>query len=168
MSDPPPLVQHVRAAFGRYLRARREDLLGRPGAHRDAGRRLDRMIDALADRPADRSAAPSAPATGTGAVIRMPSTAPAWQRRYAADAAFVRAFLSAAVVAALIGGYRVWLADWAGAGASLGMAFTLAGLALAPAYRCWRIRSRTPGAVRWFVRHPTAWWPPPLPADDGP
>ena len=153
MSDPPPLVQHVRAAFSRYLRARREDLLGRPGAHRDAGRRLDRMIDALADRPADRSVAPSAPA---------------WQRRYAADAAFVRAFLSAAVVAALIGGHRVWLADWAGAGASLGMAFTLAGLALAPAYRCWRIRSRTPGAVRWFVRHPTAWWPPPLPADDGP
>lgn len=153
MSDPPPLVQHVRAAFGRYLRARREDLLGRPGAHRDAGRRLDRMIDALADRPADRSAAPSAPA---------------WQRRYAADAAFVRAFLSAAGVATLIGGHRVWLADWAGAGASLGMAFTLAGLALAPAYRCWRIRSRTPGAVRWFVRHPTAWWPPPLPADDGP
>lgn len=153
MSDPPPLVQHVRAAFGRYLRARREDLLGRPGAHRDAGRRLDRMIDALADRPADRSAAPSAPA---------------WQRCYAAEAAFARAFLSAAVVAALIGGYRVWLADWAGAGASLGMAFTLAGLALAPAYRCWRIRSRTPGAVRWFVRHPTAWWPPPLPADDGP
>ncbi|HOW60973.1 MAG TPA: hypothetical protein PLJ20_00175 [Candidatus Contendobacter sp.] len=153
MSDPPPLIQHVRAAFGRYLRARREDLLGRPGAHRDAGRRLDRMIDALADRPADRSAAPSAPA---------------WQRRYAADAAFVRAFLSAAVVAALIGGHRVWLADWAGAGASLGMAFTLAGLALAPAYRCWRIRSRPPGAVRWFVRHPTAWWPPPLPADDGP
>jgi len=153
MPDPPSPFKHIGIALGGYLRARREDLLGRPGAHRDAGRRLDRMIDALADRPADRSAAPSAPA---------------WQRRYAADAAFVRAFLSATVVAALIGGYRVWLTDWAGAGASLGMAFTLAGLALAPAYRCWRIRSRTPGAVRGFVRHPTAWWPPPLPADDGP
>ena len=75
-------------------------------------------------------------------------------------------FFSAAAVGVLACGHRLWLADLAGAGASLGMAFTLAALALQPAYRCWRLRARAPADPRAFLRRPSAWWPDPPPPDD--
>ena len=102
------------------------------------------------------------------------------RHRHGAEARVARAFFSTAAVAALVCGHRLWLADLVGAGASLGMAFALAGIALRPAYRCHRLRARLAaldpdpsGAPdpersaaldpRAFLRRPALWWPYPLP-----
>ncbi|MBS1223082.1 MAG: hypothetical protein H6R23_2702, partial [Proteobacteria bacterium] len=87
------------------------------------------------------------------------------------EARAARALFSAAVVSVLVCAHRLWLADALGAGASLGMAFTWAGFALQPAYRCWCIRARARAYPsqpdpRAFLRQPSAWWPDPLPPDD--
>ncbi len=161
------LPQRGRAALSRYLRARAEDVLGRSGAPRPARVWLDQLLADLNERPAGGAErrASTPPATWATAVARAGLTASGLRRRHEADAFLARALLSAAVVSGLIGAHRCGLADAAGASASLGMTFTLAGLALGPAYRCWRIRARRLGALRWFLRHPAVWWPYPLPDD---
>jgi hypothetical protein len=129
----PDRRRRLRAGAGRYLRARAADLFGDPGpprAARDGFGRASAAID-LAIGPAD--------AGGRG-WLWLP--APVLRHRHGAEARVARAFFSTAAVAALVCGHRLWLADLAGAGASLGMAFSLAGFALRPAYRCHRLRAR--------------------------
>lgn len=166
--QPPKSLATLRAALGGYLRARGRDLWGSSATRRLGWKGIERIMDDFDNRPAPRQAPAAAPTTWAEAVARARLTAADLRQRYEADAPLARALLSAAVVSGLIAVHRGWLADAAGTGASLGMAFTLAGLALAPAYRCWRIRARALGAWRWFLRHPAAWWPYPLPDDDPP
>ncbi|MEI2806904.1 MAG: hypothetical protein V9G18_13475 [Albidovulum sp.] len=132
--DPPDRRRRLRAAAGRYLRARAADLFGDPGpprAARDGFGRASAAIDLAAIGPAD--------AGGRG-WLWLP--APVLRHRHGAEARVARAFFSTAAVAALVCGHRLWLADLVGAGASLGMAFLFAGFALRPAYRCHRLRAR--------------------------
>ena len=158
--SPPRRIDHVRRRVDRYLRARGADLIGAPAA--PATRQwLQHLLDLLNERPA---ALHRAPADRKDTVSRVRLT-DAWKHRYEADARFARAFLSGAIAAALVGAHRLWLADPAGAGASLGMAFTLAAFALGPAHRCWKTRTRAPVAGREFLRRPSRWWPTPLPPD---
>jgi hypothetical protein len=157
----PDRWRRLRARAGRYARARAADLFGDPGplrAARDGIARASAALDLVSDRPATGGRAEE------GGRARL--SAPAARRRYEGEARVARAFFSAAVVGVLACAHRLWLADALGAGASLGMAFTLAGFALQPAYRCWRIRARSPGTARAFLRQPSAWWPDPLPPDD--
>ena len=169
----PDRWRRLRARAGRYARARAADLFGDPGplrAARDGIARASAAIDLVNDRPpGDRRGIGRAEEEEGRRVEeggRAWPVAPVSRRRYAAEAAAARAFFSAAVVGVLACAHRLWLADALGAGASLGMAFTLAGFALQPAYRCWRIRARSPGTARAFLRQPSAWWPDPLPPDD--
>lgn len=167
-TPPPQRLNKFRRALGRYLRDRREDVLGRSDTRADARRWIERMIDDLNERPVTgaASSANPLPATWAEAVARAGLTATDLRRQYEIDARLARALLAASAVSLLIFAHRAGLTDWAGTSASLGMAFTLTGLALAPAYRCWRISARTTlAARRWFLRHPTAWWPYPLPDD---
>lgn len=150
-----------RGRVGRYVRARAADLFGDPGPLRAARDGIARA-SAVLNRIATRS--PAAGPAEAGGCARP--TASAAHCRYAAEAAVARALFSAAVVSVLVCAHRLWLADALGAGASLGMAFTLAGFALQPAYRCWRIRADAPADGRAFLRQPSAWWPDPLPPDD--
>ncbi len=152
----------LRGRVSRYVRARAADLFGDPGplrAARDGIARASAAIDLAIGRGEEGG--------------RGQPAATALRRRHETEARAARTFFSAAVVAALACAHRLWLADLAGAGASLGMAFTLAGLALRPAYRCHRLRARLadpdPAAApdpRAFLRRPSAWWPDPLPPDD--
>jgi hypothetical protein len=143
--------RRLRSRLGRYARARAADLFGDPGPFRAA-------LDLISDRPpGDRRAEEGS--------LAWPA-APVARRRYEAEAPVARALFSAAVVSVLVCAHRLWLADALGAGASLGMAFTLAGFALKPAYRCWRIHARAPADPRAFLCQPSAWWPHPLPPDD--
>ena len=171
-SDPASSVpgwlargRRLRARAGRYARARAADLFGDPGpprAARDGFGRASAAID-LAIGPAD---------AGSRGWLWLP--APVLRHRHGAEARVARAFFSAAAVSVLVCGYRLWLADLVGAGASLGMAFSFAGFALRPAYRCHRLRARLAapdgsGAAaldpRAFLRRPALWWPRPLPED---
>lgn len=165
--DAPDRRRRLRAAAGRYLRARAADLFGDPGPLRAARDGFGRASAAI-DLALDRSAGP-ADAGGRGG-LWLP--APVLRHRHGAEARVARAFFSAAAVAALVCGHRLWLADLVGAGASLGMAFSFAGFALRPAYRCHRLRARLAapdgsGAAaldpRAFLRRPALWWPRPLP-----
>ena len=88
--------------------------------------------------------------------------------RYQADAVPARAFLAGALVSVLIAGDHLVHGPLSSVFTSLGLAFVLAGVALGPAYRCWRLRTRAPGPARAFLRQPTAWWPGPLPPDPQP
>ena len=156
----PARWRRLRGRVGRYGRARAADLFGDPGplrAVRDGFARTSAALDRLSARPPGRRAEEGG---------RAGPAAPVSRRRYEAEAAVARALFSAAVVSVLVCAHRLWLADALGAGASLGMAFTLAGFALKPAYRCWRIRARAPADGRAFLRQPSAWWPDPLPPDD--
>ena len=167
----PDRWRRLRGRVGRYLRARAADLFGDPGpfrAARDGIARMSAALDLVSDRPPGGRAEEGRRAEEGG---RAWPTAPAARRRYAAEARAARAFFSAAVVSVLVCAHRLWLADALGADASLGMAFTLAGFALQPAYRCWCIRARaraypSPPDPRAFLRQPSAWWPDPLPPDD--
>ena len=89
-------------------------------------------------------------------------------QEYEADAVPARAFFAGAIVSVLIAGYHLVHGHRSSVLASLGMAFVLAGVALGPAYRCWRLRTRDPGPARAFLRHPAAWWPDPRPPDQEP
>jgi hypothetical protein len=163
----PDRWRRLRARAGRYGRARAADLFGDPGplrAVRDGFARASAALDLVSDRPPPAGQAEEGRRAEEGGRARL--SAPAARRRYAGEARVARAFFSAAVVGVLACAHRLWLADALGAGASLGMAFTLAGFALQPAYRCWRIRARSPGTARAFLRQPSAWWPDPLPPDD--
>ncbi len=158
--------RRLRARTGRYARARAADLFGDPGplrAARDGIVRTSVALDLVSDHPPGGRAEEGQRAEEGGHAWPDP---PAARRRYEAEAAVARAFFSAAVVSVLVCAHRLWLADALGVGASLGMAFTLAGFALKPAYRCWRIRTRTPADPRAFLRQPFAWWPYALPPDD--
>ena len=161
--------ERARAAFVRYLRARRDDVLGRPGGYRAAWSGIDRLIADLNEPSTERekatAAGAAAPASWTEAVARAGLTANRLRRRYEADAPLARALLSGVVVSLLIVAHRAGLGDGAGASACLGAAFTLAAVALPPAYRCWRIRARTLETPWRFLRHPAGWWPYPLPDD---
>ncbi|MFO1419475.1 MAG: hypothetical protein U1F59_00650 [Candidatus Competibacteraceae bacterium] len=153
--------RRLRSRLSRYARARAADLFGDPGpfrAARDGFARTSAALDLVSDRPpGDRRAEEGS---------RAWPVAPIARRRHEAEAAVARVLFSAAVVSVLVCAHRLWLADALGAGASLGMAFTLAGFALKPAYRCWRIRARAPADPRAFLCQPSAWWPHPLPPDD--
>ena len=178
-SDPASSVpgwlargRRLRARAGRYARARAADLFGDPGplrAARDGIARTTVALDLVSDHPPG-GRAEEGQRVEEGQRAEEGGHAwpdpPAARRRYEAEAAVARAFFSAAVVSVLVCAHRLWLADALGAGASLGMAFTLAGFALKPAYRCWRIRTRTPADPRAFLRQPFAWWPYALPPDD--
>lgn len=169
--DRPGRWRRLRAGAGRYLRARAADLFGDPGPRRAALDGFGRVAAAI-----DLAIGP--PDAGGRGWLWLP--APVLRRRHGAEARVARAFFSAAAVSVLVCGHRLWLADLAGAGASLGMAFFLAGLALRPAYRCHRLRARIaapdgsgtgapdperPAALdpRAFLRRPALWWPYPLP-----
>lgn len=170
-TPPTPPLEKFRTALGRYVRARSEDVLGGGAAHRATRVWIDRMIADLHQRPDPRAAKAVhaiSPATWVEAVARAGLTAADLRRRYIVDAPLARALLLGVGVSGLIVIYRGWLGDGAGVGASLGAAFTLAGLALPPAYRCWQIRTRTLHAPRQFLRHPAGWWPSSLPDDDAP
>jgi len=163
----PDRWRRLRDRASRYARDRAADLFGDPGplrAARDGIARASAALDLVSDRPPAAGRAEEGRRVEEGG--RAWPVAPVSRRRYAAEAAAARAFFSAAVVGVLACAHRLWLADALGAGASLGMAFTLAGFALQPAYRCWRIRARSPGTARAFLRQPSAWWPDPLPPDD--
>ena len=162
-----PREGRLRRVAGPYLRKRWSDIWGDPRSgprgRPISMRSLDELLGPRAPEPPtpDRDSRPLAP-------DRADRPAAGARLRYDADAAFARAFLSGAAVAALIGAHRLWLADWAGAGASSGMAFTLAAFALGPAHRCWRTRAGAPGRGREFLRRPSLWWPPPRPPRDPP
>lgn len=148
--SPTPPATRARAArfrqiLGGYLSARRADLFGRPGSPRPARD----LVDLLDVGPT--SSPPPQPAS--------------WKN---ADAALARAFFAGAIIGVAVCAHRLWLGDAAGAGASLGTAFTSAGFALAPAFRCWRKRTRASGTGREFLRRPAAWWPSTQPPDDTP
>ena len=179
VSEPSPARpdrrRRLRAGAGRYLRARAADLFGDPGPLRAARDGFGRASAAI-DLALDRSAGPAD--AGRPGWLWLP--APVLRRRHGAEASVARVFFSAAAVSVLVCGHRLWLADLAGAGASLGMAFSFAGFALRPAYRCHRLRARLAaldpdpsGAPdpersaaldpRAFLRRPALWWPYPLP-----
>jgi len=156
-----------RDRVGRYVRARAVDLFGDPGPLRAAREGIARAaagLDRISAHPPAAGPAEEGGRAEEGGCAQP--TAATSRGRYEAEAAVARALFSAAVVSGLVCAHRLWLADALGAGASLGMAFTLAGFALKPAYRCWRIRARAPADGRAFLRQPSAWWPDPLPPDD--
>lgn len=156
----------LRTHAGRYVRRRAADLFGDPSplrAIRDGIARTSAVLDFVSDRPLGGRAEQGRRVEESG---RARLAAPVSHHRYTMEAAVAQAFFSAAVVSVLVCGHRLWLADPEGAGASLGMAFTLAAFALKPAYRCWRMRARAPADPRAFLRQPSAWWPFPLPPDD--
>lgn len=172
MLDKKPLgtkryERRLRRTAGAYLRKRWSDIWGDPRSGPRGRPILTRLLDeTLGSRVSEPPTLPrdSRPL----AVSRADRPAAGSRSRYSADAAFARAFLSGAAAGVLICAHRVWLTDWAGALASLGMAFTLAAFALVPAHRCWQIRTRTSGRGREFLRRPTRWWPQPLPPRDPP
>lgn len=158
--------RRLRTRASRYLRRRAADLFGDPGpfrAVRDGIARTSAALDFVFDRPPRGRAEEGRRAQESG---RARPAEPVLRHRYRTEATVTQAFFSAAVVSVLVCGHRLWLVDTVGAGASLGMAFTLAAFALKPAYRCWLIRTRAPADPRAFLRQPSAWWPYPLPPDD--
>jgi len=161
--------EKVHAVLGRYVRARSEDLVGDVTLHRATRAWINQMIIDLQEQRSTQSVAKTDPAasptTWAEVVIQAGLTVNDLRQQYAADALLARAWLVGVGISGLILLHQGWLGHAASASASLGAAFALAGLALPPAYRCWRIRRRTLNAPRWFLRRPTDWWPPPLPDD---
>lgn len=160
--------EKVYAALGRYMCARREDLVGDATLHRATRVWIHQMITDLQEQGPTESVAradSTSPATWAEVVIQAGLTVNDLRQRYAADALLARAWLLGIGISSLIVLHQGWLGHAASASASLGATFALAGLALPPAYRCWRIRRRTLNAPRWFLQRPTDWWPPPLPDD---
>ncbi len=166
----------IHTVLSGYLRHRCNDLWGRP----DRLKTTDVWIDAMLRESSGGTPPEDAPSTRVGnrpsstppvaneAVVSPALMAARLRQQYEAEAPFVRAFLGGAVVSVLVFGHRWWLNDWAGAGASLGAFFTILALSLPSAHRCWQIRHRTLDSPRQFLRHPSRWWPFPLPDDDAP
>lgn len=106
---------------------------------------------------------PSAPNTAhlswIEAVVRYRYAVPSLRRNYTHWAWQARGFALGTILALLIGGHRLWLADWGGGLASLACALLCAAFALIPAYRCWQIRGHTLSPLREFLRQPQYWWP---------
>jgi hypothetical protein len=159
--------EKVHTVVGRYVRARREDLVGDVTLHRATRAWINQMITDLQEQGPTESVAKTDPAasppTWAEVVVQAGLTVNDLRQQYAADALLARAWLLGVGISGLILLHQGWLGHAASASASLGAALALAGLALSPAYRCWRIRRRTLNAPRWFLRRPTDWWPPPFP-----
>ena len=157
----------LRRAVGRYVRARGRDLWGTPHAPLEDWNRLTRGLEAVIGIAPRAGSTPPSP-TGDAVVARPWGSAARFRQEYEADAVPARAFLAGAIASVLIAGYHLVHGHRSSVLASLGMAFVLAGVALGPAYRCWRLRTRDPGPARAFLRHPAAWWPDPRPPDEQP
>ncbi len=164
----PNFSKQIRGVLRRYLHARRNDLLGQHAPLWTIDVWIDALIGDVIGRKTgattNKGVAP-APRIWAEEIARQRLTAARLRRRYEAEAPFVRAALSGALISVGIFGYRLWLSDGNGAGASLGAGLMLLGLALPAAYRCWQIRSRTFDTPHRFLRRPAAWWPFPLPTD---
>lgn len=166
----PPVMPHwttaCRRALGRYLRARWGDLWGSLHPVPSVGRWMD-WLDAMTtgrSRPGSSTPAP----TWDAAVARQRWPAERFRQRYEADAVPARMLFFGAILSVLIAAYHVGCSHLPRALTSLSMAFVLASIALAPAYRCWRLRTRGVGSAQTFLRHPRTWWPDPLPPDQQP
>ncbi len=158
----------LRRAVGRYVRARWGDLWGGSHAPLEDWNRLTRGLEAVIGIAPRVGSTPPSP-TGDAAVARpWGGSAARFRQEYEADAVPARAFFAGAIVSVLIAGDHLVHGHRSSVLTSLGMAFVLAGVALRPAYRCWRLRTRDPGPARAFLRHPDAWWPDPLPPDQQP
>ena len=156
----------LRRGVGRYVRARWGDLWGRSHAPLRDWKRLRLGMEAVIEMAPRADSNPPSP-LADAAVVRSGGSA-ARCLRYQADAVPARAFLAGALVSVLIAGDHLGHGHFSSGLTSLGLAFVLAGVALGPAYRCWRLRTRAPGPARAFLRQPTAWWPGPPPPDEQP
>lgn len=170
-APPPAPVPSRRAALrrgvGRYVRARWGDLWGRSHAPLQDWKRLRLGMEVVVGMTPRADSNPPSP-LGDAAVARPWGSAARCRQEYQAHAVPARTFLAGAIGSGLIAGDHLVHGHFSSVLTSLGLAFVLAGVALGPAYRCWRLRTRAPGPARAFLRHPAAWWPGPPPPDEPP
>ena len=169
LAIPPTPRRSVafRRALGRYARARGQDLWGTLHAPREGWNRLKYWLEAVIGS-APRMDSDSPLPMWDAAIARQWWSDARLRQEYEADAVPARAFLVGAILCVLIASYHLVCLHLSSVLTSLSMMFVLVGVALRPAYRCWRFRTRASGSARMFLRHPAVWWPEFLPPDKQP